>query len=289
MLQHRWFKNLGPIMLSAFSIVISFLLIQPVALLLDPSFNLCANRGIGKIGITILVIAQILWLLLIAPKAMWRVFIQTNFSFFLSRAWLKTFFSFFILFFILHVFFVGIFLISGTAILNTSCLLTVKPLLFFQIAFGFIATFFLAWTEELIFRGTVFPLLAQELAPLPNALLASGIFMIAHDLNNPLRLVTIHWRLGLGIFLLGLFLNLIFIVTKKLYAGMGAHAGLVFVKVILRRLPLLIFAPTSMIPWWLDKDLRQAPLVHGILLIACIGIIIYAGRSLLLLPKENKA
>jgi membrane protease YdiL (CAAX protease family) len=262
-------------MLSALSIIISLLLIQPIAVQLDPSFSLFANRGTGKIGITILVLAQIMWLLLTAPRTSWRKFITTNFSFFLSRTWFKTFFSFFLIFFTLHVVFVSLFLSTGAATPNTSCLFTLKPSLFLQIGFGFVATFFLAWTEELIFRGTVFPLINQQLSPIPSALIASFIFMAAHDLGNPLNLVTIHWRLGLGLFLLGFFLNFIYIVTKKLYASMGVHAGLVFVKVLLRRLPLLTFAPLSLMPWWLDKDLRQAPLAHGILLIACIGIILY--------------
>ncbi len=275
MLQHRWFKSLGPILLSAFSIFITFLLVQPIALLLDPSFSLFANKGIGKIGLTVLVLVHILWLLFTAPKSRWLAFIQTNFSFFLSRTWLKSFFSFFVLFFVLHAAFLSIAVYSGAAHIDLNSLNMLKSSLFFQIAFGFIATFFLAWTEELIFRGTVFPLLAQELTPLPSALIASFIFMAAHDLSNPLNLLTIHWKLGLGLFLLGLFLNLIFIVTKKLYTGMGVHAGLVFVKVILRRLPLIVFAPISMIPWWMDNDLRQAPLIHCALLIGCIWIVLW--------------
>lgn len=274
MLQHRWFKSLGPVVLSALSIVISFLIIQPLATWIDPSFSLFANKGIGKIGITILVIAQIMWLLLMAPRTVWRQFITTNFSFFLSRSWLKTFFSFFIVFFVAHVCFLGCFFATNSAMLELTCLKLITPSLFLKIAFGFIATFFLAWTEELIFRGAVFPLINQHLSAIPSALIASGIFMAAHDLSNPFNLVTVHWQLGLGLFLLGFFLNLIFIITKKLYAGMGAHAGLVFVKVILRRLPLLTFAPLSAMPWWLDKDLRQAPLIHGALLMGCVFLLL---------------
>lgn len=275
MLQHRWFKSLGPIVLSALSIMLSFLVIQPIALWFHPTFSLFANKGIGKIGVTLLVVAQIMWLLAIAPQKLWKLFIQTNFSFLLSRTWVKPFLSFFVLFFIAHSLFLGSFLITGAAILNLSaCLPLIKLSLLFKIGFGFIATFFLAWTEELIFRGTVFPIINQQLSPIPSAIIASSIFMAAHDLSNPLNLVTVHWRLGLGLFLLGLFLNLIFIKTKKLYIGMGAHAGLVFVKVILRRFPLLTVAPLSLMPWWLDKDLRQAPLTHSILLTAIIAFLI---------------
>jgi hypothetical protein len=58
LLHHRWIKNIGPILLSALSIFMSFFIIQPIALYLDPTFSLFANRGIGKIGITVLVLAH---------------------------------------------------------------------------------------------------------------------------------------------------------------------------------------------------------------------------------------
>ncbi len=278
MTQHRWLKSLGPIVLSAFSIFISFIIIQPVACILDNSFSLFANKGIGKIGITVLVITHIFLLLFIAPKKIWKTFISTNFSFFLSPSWITTFLKFFFIFFLLHTIFCGIFLVTGAATFNENALGALKLSLLPRLLFGFVATFFLAWTEELIFRGTVFPLLNQHLSSLPSALVASFIFMAAHDLSNPLNLLTIHWQLGLGLFLLGLFINLIFIITKQLYAGMGAHAGLVFVKVLLRRLPLLLYIPPTLMPWWLDKDLRQAPLIHVVFFTACLGMMYYCAK-----------
>ena len=279
MTQHRWLKSFGPVLLSALSIFVSFQIIQPLACFLDPSFSLFANKNIGKIGITVLVIAHIFLLLLAASKNLWEKFIEINFSFFLSRVWLKKFFLYFIIFAILHAVFLNTFLITGAA--------TLAPLrgvlggnalslsLSLKIALSLIAPFFVAWTEELIFRGTVFPLLAQNLDPLPSAIITSLIFMAAHDLGNPLNLFTKNWKLGLGLFLLGLFLNLIFIATKKLYTGMGAHAGLVFVKVFLRRIPLIAYGPLSCMPWWLDKDLRQAPIFHAAFFIACVCMIYY--------------
>ena len=116
-MQHRWLKSLGPILLSALSIFISFLIIQPIACFLDPSFSLFANKGIGKIGITILVLIHIFCLLFTAPKTIWNSFIKTNFSFFLSRVWLKKFFLFFLVFFTLHAVFLSAFLLTGAATL----------------------------------------------------------------------------------------------------------------------------------------------------------------------------
>lgn len=273
MLQQKIQKSFGPIALSAISIFICMIIIQPIACWMDPTFSLYANRGVGKIGITLLVITHIFLLLFAAPKKLWTTFITTNFSFFTSPTWIRSFATYFGIFFIAHALFMLGFIPAGAAQINMEALATITPALAGRLAFGFLATFFLAWTEELIFRGTVYPLLAQYLAPLPSALGASFIFMAAHDLHNPLNLVTVHWRLGLGLFLLGLLLNLTFILTKKLYTGMGIHAGLVFVKVVLRRLPLLIFALPHHMPWWLDQDLRQAPLAQAALGIGCLILI----------------
>lgn len=271
-MQHRLIKSLGPIIISVLSIFVCFLILQPLACFLDPSFSLFANKGIGKIGITLLVLIHIFCLLFTAPKAVWRSFIQTNFSFFLSPSWLKDFFIYFSIFFSVHAVFLSTFFLTGAANLADTSSFSLNNC-GLKLLFGFIVTFFLAWTEELIFRGTVFPLLSQNLSPLISAIISSLIFMAAHDLTNPLNLFTVKWKLGLGLFLLGLFLNLIFIQTKKLYAGMGIHAGLVYVKVFLRRIPLIAYGPIATMPWWLDKDLRQAPVFHAAFFVACLALI----------------
>ncbi len=153
--------------------------------------------------------------------------------------------------------------------------------LFFKLIWGFIVVFFLAWTEELIFRGTIYLYFAQYFQPLISLLITSTMFMFAHDLSNPLNLVTKNWQLGLGLFLLGALLNIIFITTKKLYTGMGAHAGLVFVKVALRRIPLIMYLPASQLPFWINKDLRMSPLIH-LLFFALILVIFIKNRKKLL-------
>jgi membrane protease YdiL (CAAX protease family) len=120
----------------------------------------------------------------------------------------------------------------------------------------------LAWTEELIFRGTIFPYFEQFYSTIPSIVLTSLIFMLVHNLKNPLMLLSCDWKLGLGLFLLGVLLNQIFVITRKLYAGMGVHAGLVFVKVVLRRIPFLSSVP----------DLRQSYLVHILFLFTIVTL-----------------
>lgn len=270
-MQKIW-KVIGPIVLSALSIFISVLILQPIACWLNPTFSLLANRGIGKIGITVLVIWHILLLLATNSKLVLNDFLKTNLLFFKRKNWVAPFLKFFGIFAALHAAFLAILVFAGYADVvavqtKFNCSFLLKILL------GFVATFFLAWTEELIFRGTVYKIFATELCPLTSALAASTIFMMAHNLTNPLALVTYDWKLGAGLFLLGLLLNLVFIITGKLYTGMGIHAGLVFVKVFLRRVPFLAFAAPEMLPFFMNKDLRQSILVHIIFIVANLFLI----------------
>lgn len=230
--------------------------------MLDPSFNLLANRGVGKIAFISLVIWHIVLFLWFQKRAFMSEFLRINILFVRQR-WLFSFFAFFTLFASAHGIMLFVLWFSGWITLHP---ITLSYSLIPKILWGFVATFFLAWSEELIFRGTLYTYIAQEYKPLTSAIITSFIFMGAHDLTNPLNLVTTQWKLGLGLFLLGLLLNCIFIITKKLYVGMGAHAGLVFIKVALRRLPIIQYA--APLPIYLDPDLRKSLVVH--LFFACI-------------------
>lgn len=273
------FKAFGPILLSALSIFISFKVLQPIAYLIDPSFNLLSNRGIGKVAFVTLVILQIILFIVTQSKQFFNKFLKTNILFFSKLDWIKKYLKYFIIFFSLHALMLCIFVLVGFAKFNP-ILENITLKLFLRILFGFIVTFFLAWTEELIFRGTLFPYFEQTLSTFSSLIITSVIFMFVHNLTNPLDLITTNWRLGLGLFLLGLLLNLIFIDTKKLYTGMGAHAGLVFVKVFLRRMPLLIFLPATQLPSWINKDLRMSNLIHIFFLIAVIIMFIKTRKKL---------
>ena len=272
-------RAFGPIILSALSLIITFNILQPFACFLDPSFNLLSSRSVGKIAFTIMAILQIiLFLVMLTPKFL-KNFLKTNIYFFSEKRFLKRFFNFFILFFCLHVSLLYLFYLFDFASYNQFWG-SFSFSLFARIMFGFIVTFFLAWTEELIFRGTLFPYFEQTLSTFSSLCITSLIFMFVHDMRNPLNLITKNWQLGLGLFLLGFLLNLIFIETRKLYTGMGAHAGLVFVKVILRRMPLLIFLPLASTPFWVNRDLRMSNLVHLLFIIAIIFMVIRNRKKL---------
>lgn len=252
---------LGPILLSALSLWICFLLIQPIALALDPSYTLLANRSIGKIAFTLIVLIHILLLAAAKPHRWWQQFMHTNVYFLASTHFIKPFFSMFFLFFAGHT----LLLLTLTTTPYATCSLPSLSLVLHKLPnllFGFVATFFLALTEEAIFRGTLIPLFSHAMSRLGGILLSALIFMLAHNLTAPWELVTTDWALGLGLFLLGTILAQLYTITDTLYMGMGAHAGLVFVKVFLRRIPCIAY--TQPLPWWLHPDLRQSPLVHGL-------------------------
>ena len=65
---------------------------------------------------------------------------------------------------------------------------------------------------------------------------------------------------------------MIFFITGSLDTSIGAHMGLVAVKVLLRRAPFIKFLPTKSI--WVNSDLRQACVIHIIFLIVIIFLTI---------------
>ena len=220
-----------------------------------------------------MVIYKIILFLGTQSKQFFDNFLERVLFFFVRENWLVRFTRYFLIFFSIHAFILFILYLTGFILYNPSWG-NLSVALLAKTLFGLFVVFMLAWTEELIFRGTIYPYFAQFYKPIPSMLITSTIFMLVHNLTNPLALVTSEWRLGLGLFLLGLFLNQIFVITKKLYTGMGVHAGLVFVKVVLRRAPFLVFIAQSEWPWWLHRDLRQAPLAHALFGIAILFLFI---------------
>jgi len=268
---------LGPLSLAALSLFVSFIILQPIAIFFHPTFHLLSSRGVGKITFTTMVILQLLLLLTYLPKKFLNKLLRINVFFFTEKNCLKLFFRYFAIFFFLHVAILFLTYLFGFAQYNPNWgSFTIS--LIARTMFGFVVTFFLAWTEELIFRGVIFPYFCRYLTCFSSLITTSTIFMFAHNLSNPIDLITTNWRLGLGLFLLGMLLNLVFIDTEKLYTGMGLHAGIVFVKVILRRAPFLIFLPANFLPFWVCKDLRMAPLTH-LLFFITILIFIYKNKT----------
>jgi hypothetical protein len=266
----KLFDVLRPIAWSAFSIFICFCVFQPFTLWLNPTYSLLANRGPGKIAFTLIIVAHLFILAAQRSKKEWQYFLKTNVLFITKTRWLEPFFATFTAFAALHVFMLMALTYTPYTTINIPSVWTTSDALP-GIGFGFLATFFLAWTEEAIFRGTIIPILRTGgLSPLASILTSAAIFMLAHDITAPWHLVSSSLPLGIGLFLLGVLLAQLFILSDTLYLGMGAHAGLVFIKVVLRRLPCIAYSRT--LPWWLHVDLRQSPLVHACFIILILVI-----------------
>ncbi len=267
----RWLKVVGPIVLSALSLFITFHIIQPLATWLDPAYTLLANRSVGKFALSFMVLLQLVLFVLVQPRKFSHRVIDSAIGSFRRPGWLRLMSTFFIFAFALHWLILGGLWSAGFAAYNPtwghfSLSLVLRTL------FGLFVTFLLAWSEEVIFRGFVYEYIASWYSILPSMLLASVIFMLAHDISNPLNLLTTDLPLGIGLFLLGLLLNLIFVLTGSLVASMGAHMGLVFVKVVLRRARFLTFTPPTA-AFWAHTDLRQAPAVHALFLLVIVCLI----------------
>ena len=273
----KFWNATGPIILSALSVLSVFLILQPIATALDQSFNLLSSRDFGKITFITIIISTIILFVLIQPKSFLNKFLEKSLFFFKKKIWLKEFFSYFSVFFILHLLILGLCLGAGHIQLNPNYdTVTIKLLL--KTLFGFVTVFFLAWSEETIFRGLIYQYWNRSYSKFISITMTSLLFALVHDLRNPLNLVTKNWRLGLGLFLLGMMLNLIFVHTKKLQTGMGAHAGLVFVKVLQRRFHFIEYLPASKTSFWFSFDLRQSFLTHFLFLIAIL-ILVYKNKK----------
>lgn len=283
MVVQRFLKIVRPIVVSALLLFGAATVLQYGIAAIIPSFNILASKDLGKIIFTLLVFGALGIFVYQQPTAFRKDWVERNFLFLSNRRGVKIFGRCFVLFFALHALLLGMCYWAGVV-----SFLTVENIhiihLLGKIIFGFGATFMLAFTEEIMFRGTIYPYLAQWLRPLTAVLFTSLAFMIVHFLPNPVVQLAQDWPIAIGLFLLGFMLNLIFIKAGTMYANMGTHAGLVFVKVILRKIRFIAFAPLTALPWFLHSDLRQAPLVHLLFGLIIIGLCINMKRLLLKRP-----
>lgn len=275
---------MGPILLSALSLFASFHLIQMIGAFLFPSFELLASRGLEKIAFSTMVLLQIFMFGTTQSFLFFSKFLHICVTFCIRSRWHYKTALFFSIFFIVHSLLFALFYFTGyvTYIPDWGIF---TPSLVLRILFGFFVTFLLAWSEELIFRGMIYMHFVRYMRPITSILATSLIFMFSHDITNPINLITTSWELGLGLFLLGFFLNIIFCYTEKLYIGMGIHMGLVAVKVVMRRIPFLIFAPEVQWAWWVHKDLRQSHLIHILFIIVIIGLMMHCRKKLVTRPE----
>jgi len=266
-------KGFGPIFLSALSLFISALLIHILSFYTLPTYSPFAAKGAGKNILLFMGVLQTLSFMAIRSRIEWqRFFNEFCFWIFNAQRW-RTFFYFFIRFAIFHTLLLGIYASTGHAALQKASVAPPQRLLL-HLALIFIAPIVLAWGEELIFRGLLFNFLKKYCSLATSIFSASLIFALSHDAQHPLSLLTTRWQLGLGLFLLGAFLSLIAEWKQTLAASAGVHAGLVYVKVLLRKFPIITIPASS--PYLFPIDLRESLIVHALLL--CGSVFVYRTR-----------
>ena len=254
---------------------------QYIGSTLDTSFDILASKGPGKVLFILFMINSAALCMWLTGAASFYPWLKKNLGWLTSSNWLKPFFMLFTPFFILHCLILTWCVATGYATYLPAGWSAINFFWFARIGFGFLATLFLVFAEELVFRGTLYEYLRTYTSPLVAIFSTSLCFSLAHNVLAPHLLITHEWRLGLGLFLLGMMLNILYIVAGNLYTAMGAHAGLVFVKVILCRLPIISFAPAANTTLLFSTDLRQSLIVHGLLVLTSIILIAHYRKTLL--------
>ncbi len=263
--KHSLIESLGPIFLSALSFCLSMTFIVFFSTAICPEISLFANSGWGKALFMAAGIWQAIVLVLFTAPIKIIPQIWHAFSWPASYKHIKTFLWFTALFSIAHCVVLFIYFFTGNAELQYSNALDkLMSARWYQLLLSLLAPATLAWSEEFIFRGVTFSYLRTRMNFLSAALLSSFVFMIVHDLSNPLNLLTRDWQLGVGLFLLGLFLTYVMSYMETIAASAGAHAGLVFIKVVLRKFPLLVITENNHL--FFPEDLRMSVITHLLLL-----------------------
>lgn len=278
MIKNRVFA-IVKLLLMALSILLVCCILEPILSQFGPHYSLLSRRDFGKITFLIIVILHFGALIYLTSKDLFKDLIDRTLLFFVKDKWFLPFLK---SFFLAVLTFTALFLV----LLSLKKIQIVSPLPLFQrecaedFIFGIMAAFTLAWSEELIFRGALYRYFTHHsFSPFWGALITSVVFSLSHNLTSPWSLVWPNWRLGLGLFLLGFLLNLIYIVSDKLYVNMGAHAGLVAAgRVVRRAFPFYVLALP--LPWWLNEDLRSSFVVQALFL-SLIVFLLFRFRPLI--------
>ncbi|MBL4587959.1 CPBP family intramembrane metalloprotease [Candidatus Babeliales bacterium] len=273
MIAQKIYRSVGSLIAAALSLFLWSYAFQAGVYYFDLGINILSEKNMGKIIFTFLVLLHVDLFLRLQKKEYVDTFYQTMFSFFYSWRSLISFFYYFFLFFLIHVAVLGLFVSMGHASF-ISFSSSLSYYFFKKTMWGFIATFFLVWSEEAIFRAALFNHFNRFVSVKPAIFVTSLCFMVAHSLQDPVHFFIHEWRIAVGLFLFGVMLNSLYVSTGKIITSMGAHAGVVFVKVLQRRILFVQFMPQISSIWLIDADLRQSLLAY-LLFSACAFYFLY--------------
>ncbi len=268
-------QAVGPLFLTA----LSFLLFSWGAdvagkFFISPNWNILASRGFAKILFTLISLSHLGFFLFLDGRTSFPFFARRNMIFYFPPSWFSRYMRWWTIFFSLHLLVLLFFIVLGDASLNYNFITSrTFPFLFCYFLGGCLATFFLALTEEIIFRGSIFPYVRQYASPLTALFITSFIFSACHGLPRPDLFLWNEPQVAIGLFLFGCLLNAIYLCMGRLYYSMAAHAGMVSVKVLMRKIPFITFSSTS--HWWVHPDGRQAFIIH---ILFCFAFLFFIFR-----------
>ncbi|MHA1616619.1 MAG: lysostaphin resistance A-like protein [Candidatus Njordarchaeales archaeon] len=121
-----------------------------------------------------------------------------------------------------------ILVIGGIATIHYTGSLEVLELLRYLILFLSIA-----FAEELIFRAYPLKVLTKSFSPIFSAIITGIIFSLMHSLNIGYNLIAL-----INLFLIGVFLALLFVLTRNIFLVAGFHMGWNLIEGIIFGLPV---------------------------------------------------
>ncbi len=136
----------------------------------------------------------------------------------------------------------------------------------------------LATVEETIFRAFLLRYLRYNdtfWVTVGAVVVSSAIFSVSHLV----ALIDVWHLIGkasllTGLFLIGLLLGTVYVVTGSLACSIGVHCGLLGFKVILIRTDVINLVPD----WLVNDDIRRAPLAWLVLLLLTLALILWRRR-----------
>ncbi|MBI4395307.1 MAG: CPBP family intramembrane metalloprotease [Candidatus Omnitrophica bacterium] len=118
--------------------------------------------------------------------------------------------------------------------------------------------FTIALTEEIMFRGFFLQTLLKDLPKWIAVTVTGLIFVVFHDLANPLSFFTQPRQMMLagGLFSLNLLLCMAYLKTRSLFLPVGIHSGILFAKIFSRKMKMIGAGVDS---YWLglEADARR--------------------------------
>ena len=136
----------------------------------------------------------------------------------------------------------------------------------------------LASVEETIFRAFLLRYLRYNdtfWVTVGAVVVSSAIFSVSHlvALSHVWHLIGMASLLT-GLFLIGLLLGTVYVVTGSLACSIGVHCGLLGFKVILIRTDVINLVPD----WLVNDDIRRSPLAWLVFLAATLAIVLWRRR-----------